>query len=248
MRRPADTKTLCEVFRGAHHIVRALGKHGGLDPRRYPAVAFAVPVVDETFGFPYGALYVLGHFGRSQTGCVPTTSPNDSPEARLLDRLRDPVDRVEVEVDVVAVLGRGDPSADHLDGGKVRRKSPAEKLHRVRIDCKKLRYLLEFFSSLYERRDQSTLVRELKQLQDNLGDFNDICVQQDYLLNISAELPAGQQKVKNTLVAIGSLIETLDRKKQSVKDAFAKTFTNFAAPENQALFRQLFASRKNIEY
>ena len=27
--------------------------------------------------------------------------------------------------------------------------SPDEKLHRLRIDCKKLRYLLEFFSGLY---------------------------------------------------------------------------------------------------
>jgi len=44
-------------------------------------------------------------------------------------------------------------------------------------------------------------------------------------------------------VAIGSLIETLDHEKQSAKDAFAGTFTNFAAPENRELFRELFASK-----
>jgi hypothetical protein len=54
-------------------------------------------------------------------------------------------------------------------------------------------------------------------------------------------LPAGQQEVKKTLVAIGSLIETLDHEKRSVKDAFASTFTDFAAPENRELFRELFA-------
>jgi hypothetical protein len=44
-------------------------------------------------------------------------------------------------------------------------------------------------------------------------------------------------------VAIGSLIETLDHEKQSVKDAVASTFTDFAAPENQELFQELFASK-----
>jgi hypothetical protein len=34
----------------------------------------------------------------------------------------------------------------------------------------------------------------------------------------------------------------LDKEKQTVKDAFAKTFTDFASPANQALFRALFAS------
>jgi hypothetical protein len=41
-------------------------------------------------------------------------------------------------------------------------------------------------------------------------------------------------------VAIGSLIGTLDRERQTVKDAFANTFTDFASPNNQELFRELF--------
>ena len=102
---------------------------------------------------------------------------------------------------------------------------------------------MEFFASLFPRKKVNTLIGQLKNMQDNLGDFNDLCVQQEYLLNISAELPAGQRQVKKTLVAIGSLIETLDHEKQSAKDAFAGTFTNFAAPENRALFRELFASK-----
>jgi hypothetical protein len=36
----------------------------------------------------------------------------------------------------------------------------------------------------------------------------------------------------------------LDHEKKSVKDAFANTFTDFAAPENQELFRELFAAKK----
>lgn len=104
---------------------------------------------------------------------------------------------------------------------------------------------MEFFASLFPRKKINALIAQLKNLQDNLGDFNDLCVQQEYLLNITAELPANQQQVKKTLVAIGSLIEKLAQEKQSVKDAFAKTFMDFAAPENQELFRQLFVSRGN---
>ena len=118
-----------------------------------------------------------------------------------------------------------------------------EMLHVLRIECKKLRYLLEFFAGLFPRKKVKTLIEQLKNLQDNLGDFNDLCVQQEYLLKISAELPANQRQSQKTLVAIGSLIDKLDHKKQTVKNAFARTFTNFAAPENQALFRQLFDSK-----
>ena len=96
---------------------------------------------------------------------------------------------------------------------------------------------------MWSRKKVKALIEQLKNLQDNLGDFNDLCVQQEYLLKISAELPANQRQLQKTLVAIGSLIDKLDHKKQTVKNAFARTFTNFAAPENQALIRQLFASK-----
>lgn len=118
-----------------------------------------------------------------------------------------------------------------------------EMLHVLRIQCKKLRYLMEFFSSLFPRKKINVLIEQLKKLQGNLGDFNDLCVQEDYLFNITRELPATHQQLKKTLVAIGSLIGTLDRERQTVKDAFAKTFTDFASPANRKLFRELFASK-----
>lgn len=115
-------------------------------------------------------------------------------------------------------------------------------LHVLRIHCKKLRYLMEFFSSLFPPKKINTLIEQLKKLQDNLGDFNDLRIQREYLLNIIEELPIAHQQSKKTLAAIGSLIGALDEEKQTVKDAFAKTFTDFASPANQGLFRELFAS------
>ena len=66
-------------------------------------------------------------------------------------------------------------------GNRISATTPDESLHELRIDCKKLRYLLEFFSSLFPDDQMKMLIKQLKQLQDNLGDFNDLSVQQDFL-------------------------------------------------------------------
>ena len=130
------------------------------------------------------------------------------------------------------------------DGSRILENTEDEKLHALRIACKKLRYLMEFFSSLFPSKKINVLIVQLKTLQDNLGDFNDLCVQEKYLLNIAEELPATGQKHKKVLVAIGSLIGTLDREKQIIKDAFAKTFTGYASPPNKSAFSELFASKQ----
>ena len=118
-------------------------------------------------------------------------------------------------------------------------------LHALRIECKKLRYLMEFFASLFPAKEINELIQQLKKLQNNLGDFNDLCVQQEYLLNLAAEIPDDQQsQSRRTILAVGSLIGSLDAEKSRVKDSFAQTFIGFAAPANQKLFKTLFVSVK----
>ncbi len=117
-----------------------------------------------------------------------------------------------------------------------------ELLHQLRIECKKLRYLMEFFSSLFPYPKISILINQLKSLQDNLGDFQDVCIQDECLQTITGELPIANTQSKRTILAIGSLIGTLSQKKQSVKDSFSNIFTDFASASNRKLFRELFAS------
>ncbi len=126
-------------------------------------------------------------------------------------------------------------------GNRILENTEDEMLHVLRIECKKLRYLMEFFASLFNRKKINRLIGQLKKLQNNLGDFNDLCVQGEYLLNICEELPVTDEESKKVLVAIGSLIKTLDREKQIVKDSFAKTFTVYASSKNKKLFQELFA-------
>lgn len=118
-----------------------------------------------------------------------------------------------------------------------------EKLHALRIECKKLRYLMEFFSSLFSSKKMNTLIEQLKKLQNKLGDLNDLCIQQEYLLNISDELPTTNKKNKRVLVSIGCLIGALDREMRVVKKSLFKTFTDFGSPPNEQLFRELFVSK-----
>ena len=128
-------------------------------------------------------------------------------------------------------------------GSQILANTEDEMLHVLRIHCKKLRYLMEFFASLFPRKKINVLIAQLKKLQDNLGDFNDLCVQEEYLLNIIRELPATHGQLKTTLVAIGGLVGTLGRERQIVRDAFADTFTDFSSSGNKQLFQELFASK-----
>ena len=130
------------------------------------------------------------------------------------------------------------------DGTKALGSDEEDLLHILRIDCKKLRYLLEFFTSLYPPQQTSELIRQLKTLQDNLGEFHDLCVQQEYLIHISEELAESEPNIQGTLVSIGSLVGTLENEKVRVKGEFAETFQRFTSPTNRALFKELFKEDK----
>ena len=128
-------------------------------------------------------------------------------------------------------------------GNQILESTDDKMLHALRIHCKKLRYLMEFFSSLFPRKKMDILIGQLKKLQDNLGDFNDLRVQEEYLMAIAKALPVTSGQSKKTFLAIGSLVGTLGRDRQIVKDSFSKTFADFASPENKALFQDLFTSQ-----
>jgi CHAD domain-containing protein len=129
-------------------------------------------------------------------------------------------------------------------GNRIHADTEDEVLHRLRITCKKLRYMIEFYAVLYPPEQIKKLINQLKKLQDNLGDFNDLSVQIEYLLSMAEKLPLSGRQSKNTLVAIGSLIDRLDTKKQSVRQAFAETFGKFSSPKNKQLFDELFGLKR----
>ncbi|MBF8260086.1 MAG: CHAD protein [Actinobacteria bacterium] len=115
------------------------------------------------------------------------------------------------------------------------------KLHLLRLACKELRYLLEFFAGLFPPGKADAAIRKLKKLQDLLGRFNDLRIKEEYLLAVAGAVPRRGKRRTGTLLAIGSLFGALDREKQTLKDAFARTFAVYASPANRKLFRELLA-------
>lgn len=126
------------------------------------------------------------------------------------------------------------------DGTRIHETSPAEALHRLRIDCKKLRYLLTFFESLYERKHIKPLLKRLKRLQDNLGDFNDRVVQQRILQRYAREMQAEGLASADCLLAMGRLLEHLLEEQTRERRRFAKCFGQFSTGQNAKRFRRLF--------
>lgn len=113
-------------------------------------------------------------------------------------------------------------------------------LHKLRIECKKLRYLLEFFNCLFPKEDISLCVRQLKKLQDHLGEFNDLVIQQEYLLGISSTMPIQDENTRLALVAIGYLVNRLGQRQAKVKSDFGCVFNDFLSRENISHYKTLF--------
>jgi CHAD domain-containing protein len=126
------------------------------------------------------------------------------------------------------------------EGQQLVEEAPDELLHALRIDCKKLRYLLEFFASLFPQEQIDALIGQMKGLQNALGEFNDLSVQRAYLLRAAETLPTSGPDSRKELVAIGYLIKRMDDDKNAVRAGLATTFAGFAAPANRKSYRDLF--------
>jgi len=106
--------------------------------------------------------------------------------------------------------------------------SPDEALHELRKSCKKLRYLLEFFRTLYPEKPVAGLLGKLKSLQDCLGAHQDAGVQQQKLREAGIELLASNKAGAETLLAMGQLIALQHRQKQMERERFHDLFEDFA--------------------
>ena len=130
------------------------------------------------------------------------------------------------------------------EGDAITTESPADDLHELRKTCKKLRYLMEFFQSLYPGGEIKSLIKVLKTLQDNLGNFQDYEVQVATLKEFSHQMVAEGMVPPDTLLAMGMLIDGLERRQHQAREEFAGRYGGFSAQDHQDRFRQLFASSR----
>ena len=120
--------------------------------------------------------------------------------------------------------------------------SPDEKLHSLRIQCKKLRYLLEFFTSLFPCDDINILKKQIKKFQDNLGKFNDLSIQKNMLKEYLDTIDQKSDQAILTAAAIGGLITNLNLSQHHIRSQFSDQFRHSNKNINTKLFKKHFAN------
>ena len=100
-----------------------------------------------------------------------------------------------------------------------------EGLHRLRIDCKKLRYLLEFFRSLYPAREAASLIKSLKSLQGVLGEIHDLAVHHE----MAQRIWMGLHPRPESAAGLDDLGHRLEQLQIQARDATEGRFQRFRA-------------------
>ncbi|GAB4352043.1 MAG: CHAD domain-containing protein [Gammaproteobacteria bacterium] len=131
------------------------------------------------------------------------------------------------------------------EGRAIDEHSPAERLHELRKTCKKLRYLMEFFRTLYPDKAARRAIKLLKQLQDVLGAFQDLEVQQTMLQRFAGEMRARGEMPDATQQAIDQLVNRLRQGQTETRARFGHRFQTFSARQHRHLFGKLFQPASN---
>lgn len=118
--------------------------------------------------------------------------------------------------------------------------TPDEEVHELRIQCKKLRYLLDFFTPLMDKKTIKTVIKSLKKLQDNLGRFNDYSGQQIALQEfLDKQLQAGKKISPKMIEAIGALVALKHQMQLKERALVMESFANFHSEETEQLIQAL---------
>jgi CHAD domain-containing protein len=124
-------------------------------------------------------------------------------------------------------------------GNAIDADSPHEALHDLRKKGKELRYLLEFFASLYPPEVVKPMVATLKGLQDVLGRFQDREVQADSLRALGDEIAVAEGGAA-ALMAMGVLVQRLVAEQDAARAEFDESFARFAAKPQRKLVEATF--------
>jgi CHAD domain-containing protein len=114
--------------------------------------------------------------------------------------------------------------------------TPDEAIHRIRIECKKLRYLMEFFDELIPGEEGAVLLKTLRKLQGRLGDFNDASVQQKTLLNYWEQ----KKSSPDVALAVGGLVTILYNRQQQARGVIEQELEAFCGGLTAVAFKRTF--------
>jgi CHAD domain-containing protein len=125
------------------------------------------------------------------------------------------------------------------DGRAIGPDAPGERLHDLRKDTKRLRYLLECFGSLFPSEDRKAFVNQLKDLQDNLGAHQDAEVHLAQLRSLAHDLHQRSVVDTDAVLAMGRLSDQLERVRAEERAAFAARFARYDRKRNRRALQAL---------
>jgi CHAD domain-containing protein len=122
-----------------------------------------------------------------------------------------------------------------VQGNAIVDNSEAETLHELRKTFKKLRYMMDFFRSIYPAGKMKVLIHALKVIQDNLGKLND--------LNVHTDIVKGfikQSSDESAIQVCEQMITMFEQQRRNTREKFTELYAGFSSSANQNNFREIF--------
>ncbi len=116
-----------------------------------------------------------------------------------------------------------------------------EKIHRLRIHCKRLRYSIDFGRCVFDANAADGLVRRFKKLQNALGRFNDESVQMEFLQELIVEDGSSGPRQSECIASVGAMISALDREHFETRSRVLKQLARIDGKKGRSLLNQLIA-------
>jgi CHAD domain-containing protein len=129
---------------------------------------------------------------------------------------------------------------------RVNGETTAHELHRIRIDAKKLRYLIDAAASFLDRDDLAVALRALKQLQAVLGDFHDACVQASWLDRYAGSLNETTPAAVMARQAAQALAVAASRRAAQLRKPVNRQLMRFGESSARSAFERLFRTEPHI--
>jgi hypothetical protein len=125
--------------------------------------------------------------------------------------------------------------------------TPVDAIHQVRIQAKKLRYMIDAMRSLHNRDDLDRIIDSLKKVQSVLGDFNDAQVQGRNLLSFGRALVEAGTEDPGALLTVGGLAENARNRALSLRAEVDHELSRFCKDRSiRADFCRLFKRTASV--
>lgn len=128
-----------------------------------------------------------------------------------------------------------------LKRGRASGPTPSVKeLHKLRLVCKRLRYLMEVYESLFPKYKIAKLIETLQELQTLLGDLHDSDLQRHDIEEFIRKTTASDAVSADETAVMDRFAEELENRVITTRAEFGQRFDAFARPSNEWRFRELF--------